>query len=958
MKHFLHFRTNCPSDTAETRGGEVRSLRKRLARFETLEERALLSVTSAEYADIRASYAEFDLPASIDEVNVIEITADKLSLDKLREAVDAAAATAGDDLIVVRTAEGAHNTVAYDSASDEIAVTFNSSEKGALTIVGYGASPLAIDASGMCRALSIGSGATVSLGNITLTGGSSSKSVSNAGYGGGLYNAGRLTASNLSVTGNTSSYAGGGIFNSGTLRLLNSRVTGNSAAAEYRAIGGGIYSSGTITAENLLVAENTVSGTVAYGGGVYLWSGRFTADGATITNNDAGEGGGFYLFGSSSRKYALTLTDSTLVENGDDASDEIARYNNTNGTLTGDHVLTDYTTWDSSASMVAYDPEKSIVPGISLTGWNGYNDGQSHTVTLTGSALATDTVVYTYNGKTYSAPPAFTAVGTYTVSATVSREGYNDWIGSATVTIIAKTDITNVALTGWTCNYDGQPHTVTLTDPELATDTVVYTYGGKTYNTPPVFTDAGTYSVTATVSREGYNDWTGSATVTITQTTISDVSLTGWSGYYDGQSHTVTLTDPALATDTVVYTYNGETSSAPPAFTAVGTYTVTAKVSRTGYNDWTGSATVTITAKSEIDNVALTGWSGNYDGQSHTVALTDPNLATDTVVYTYNGKTYNAPPTFTEVGTYTVSATVSREGHNNWTGSATVTITAQTDITDVALAGWSGYYDGQSHTVTLTDPALATDTVVYTYNGKTYDTPPVFTAVGTYAVSATVSREGHKDWTGSATVTITAKSEIDNVALTGWSGNYDGQSHTVTLTDPNLATDTVVYTYDGKTSNVPFVFTAVGTYTVSATVSRAGHNDWTGNATVTIAAQTDITNVTLTGWSGYYDGQSHSVTLTDPSSATDTIAYVYNGKTFDTPPAFTEVGTYSVSATVSREGHSDWTGSATVTIIAKPNIDNVSLTGWSGNYDGQSHTVTLTDPDLATDKVVYTYNGQ
>ena len=570
MKRIFHFHSNCPSDSEHSRGKEARSLRKRRARFESLEERALLSVTSAEYADIRASYAEFDLPASIDEINIIEITADRLTSAEIRSAVDAAAATAGDDLIVVRTAEGAH-TVTYASASDEIAVTLNSSEKGALAIVGYGASPLTVDASGMCRALSIGSGADVSLGNIVLTGGNSSTSVSDAGYGGGLYNAGRLTVSNLSVTGNTSSYAGGGISNTGTLRLLNSEVTDNSAAASYRASGGGIFSSGTITAENLLISGNSVSGTVAYGGGVYLWNGRFTAVGATITGNNAAEGGGFYLFGTSSRSYALSLTNSILVGNSAAASAEIARYN-TKGLTAADHVLTDHTEWDTTSSLYAYDPDLPL-----------FTNAAARLYTLTSDSQAVDV------GKNAAVTTAADlSGGERIVNIIVDLGAYEYHKG-------AKPDITDVSLSGWSGVYDGLSHTVTLTDPYAATDTIAYTYDGETFDTPPAFTEVGTYTVSATVKREGYNDWTGNAIVTITaKPDITNVTLTGWSGVYDGLSHTVTLTDPDLATDTVVYTYNGETFDAPPAFTEVGTYAVSATVSRTGYNDWTGSAEVAV----------------------------------------------------------------------------------------------------------------------------------------------------------------------------------------------------------------------------------------------------------------------------------------------------------------------------------------------------------------------------
>ena len=570
MKRFFHFRLNSPPAPAETFRGGANPLRKRSARLEALEERVLLSVTPAEYADIRTTFAEFSLPESIGDINVIEITADRLTSADIRAAIAEAGETAGDDLIVVRTTADA-NTVTYASAADEIAVMLDSSESGALTIVGYGSSPLTLAASGMSRVVSIGSGARVALGSMVLTGGNSSASTSDAGYGGGLYNAGRLTASDLSVTGNSSSYVGGGIFNSGTIRLLNSRITENSAEASYRASGGGIYSSGTVTAENILVTGNRVAGSVAYGGGVYLWNGRFTAVGATVTANSAGEGGGFYLFGSSSLKYTLSLSNSILIGNSAGTSAEIARYN-TKGNLTGSYVLTDYTAWDTSVSIYTYDPDQPL-----------FTDAAAGIYTLASGSQAVDIGA---NG--------YVTVSTDLAGSDRIVNGIVD-LGAYEYQNSAKPDITDVTLTGWSGVYDGEGHTVTLTDPFWATDIIVYTYDGKTYDAPPIFTEAGSYTVSATVSREGYNDWTGSATVTITaKPDITNVTLTGWTGDYDGLAHTVTLTDPDLATDVVVYSYEGETYDTPPAFTEVGSYTVSATVSREGYNDWTGSAAVTI----------------------------------------------------------------------------------------------------------------------------------------------------------------------------------------------------------------------------------------------------------------------------------------------------------------------------------------------------------------------------
>ena len=572
MKRFFGFNSVFRNRPALDAPGSARPLQKRLSRFESLEERTLLSVTPAEYAEIRASYAEFDLPESMDELNVIEIAADQLSAAQLKAAVEAAGASAGDDLLVVRTVADAH-TIEYGSAADEVSVTFDYTEYGVLSIVGYGTTALTLDANSCSRLLTIGSAAKVNLGNVRLTGGSASASTANAGYGGALYNAGRLTASSVTVTENTSSYCGGGIFNSGQLKLYNAAVTNNSVVSLSRASGGGIYSSGSVTAENLLIAGNSVSGSTAYGGGVYLWNGKFAVTGGTVSGNSAGAGGGFYLFGSSSIKYSLSLSNSILTGNSAESSSsaEIYRYNR-KGTVSAGFVLTDWTDWDSSSSVYAYDPAQPL-----------FTNAQTGLYTLPGDSQAVDI------GNNSLVTLANDLGGGVRIYNSIVDLGAYEYQSSA------KPDITDVSVSGWSGYYDGAAHTITVTDPYAASDVITYFYGGEQFDTPPAFTEPGSYTVSVTVQREGYNDWSGSAAVTISaKPDITDVSVSGWSGCYDGAAHTITVTDPYAASDVITYIYGGEQFDTPPSFTEEGTYSVSVTVEREGYNPWSGSATVTI----------------------------------------------------------------------------------------------------------------------------------------------------------------------------------------------------------------------------------------------------------------------------------------------------------------------------------------------------------------------------
>ena len=100
-----------------------------------------------------------------------------------------------------------------------------------ITIAGPGASNLTIDASGnaaMERAITVGTGVTVSISGVTVTGGrgGGTNLGSSANSGGGIFNSGRLTLRDAVVSDNSTTsqgIGGGGIFNAGgaTLTLTN-----------------------------------------------------------------------------------------------------------------------------------------------------------------------------------------------------------------------------------------------------------------------------------------------------------------------------------------------------------------------------------------------------------------------------------------------------------------------------------------------------------------------------------------------------------------------------------------------------------------------------------------------------------------------------------------------------------------------------------------------------------------
>ena len=84
-----------------------------------------------------------------------------------------------------------------------------------------------------------------------------------------------------------------------------------------------------------------------------------------------------------------------------------------------------------------------------------------------------------------------------------------------------------------------------------------------------------------------------------------EVTIEDYAGVYDGQAHTITVSDLEPG-DVVYYSEDGESyDTAEIAYTDPGAYTVYVKVERAGYEDFLGSGTVTITEASVKLNVAV-----------------------------------------------------------------------------------------------------------------------------------------------------------------------------------------------------------------------------------------------------------------------------------------------------------------------------------------------------------------
>lgn len=629
-----------------------------------------------------------------------------------------------------------------------------------------------------------------------------------------------------------------------------------------------------------------------------------------------------------------------------------------------------------AAAKLGYDSSLFEIKTVPTTGWDSFTGSYSYyNVAQNGGTLdpTLGTFVFTAKTQTEEVTGSFTLSDTYCeatledgASTAHSTPCANN--GKVEVTIALKDDL-EVTAENKVVTYDGTEQVFNEVTCSVEGATIAYGETEGTYDltTVPSKTDVGTYTLYYKVTAPGYAPKTGSYTLTIEPADI-EYTASDYIGTYDGGKHTISVAvnKPANAVITYSEEENGTyTETAPAYYEADTNKAVWFKISAPNYTEITDSRKVII---SEADmTVDITANERvTYDGQPHVSATINKLIPSGAIISYMWGQTQvgtagnNTPPSFTDAGTYEIWWTAMRSGYKTTTGSYDFIIDkANIDANSYSIAANADVnYDGAAH-ASATASIPEGMTVTYTYGGQTYNEIPSFTEIGTYAVSYTVSAgNNYNDATGSYTFTI--KDGTIEASSTGYDGVYDGQPHSITVTVTKPEGTTIQYSTtsaEGPWSTENPTFTDAGDYTVYWQVTKTGYTAASGSDTV------NITKATITGYSVTakdavnYDGEPHvSADVTLPSGATITYTYGENEPS-STIPNFTDVGTYTVSYTVSAgDNYNDAAGSYTFTI--KEGTLDVTGTNYTDAYDGQAHTITVTAPEGAAVTYRETENGE
>ena len=816
--------------------------------------------------------------------------ADTATGGTLREAIDLANTTAGNDTIDFASSlfSGGAGTITLLTAQLPTILSatqlISGVARGTLTITGPGASTLTISGNNGVstrdfRIFEIVSGGNLSISDVTVSG---AKLINNAG--GAFYNyGGTLSISNSTLSENFAS-SGGAIFNyDATLNIFNSTLSDNSAYSQAGAISN---SGGTsiVNISNSILSNNSAGG----GGAIVSGGGTLSIFNSTLSNNSSGSGGAIYNIGTST----LSISYSTLSNNSTIGGGGGAIHNTSSGAISiSNSTLSNNSSWSGGAIASTY-------PG---TG----------TITISNSTLSNNSAtlynggaIYIYN--TNNPRPTLTISNSTLSNNSVTTNGrfggaiYND----GAILSISNSTLSNNSATSASAIRGGGFFVNTI----FANGTgVQFDVGGFTGTNNLV--TSGTYSWATTVSRASLNlgllQNNGGSTQTIAilsgsvaigagDATISNAApISG----KDQRGYSRSSTAPSIG----AYEFNGAAPAPAPTITSISPVTGSAAggttITITG-TDFTGATAVTIggvaaSSFNVVNSTTITAVTPAHAAGAASVLVT---TATGTNVAN-SLFTYAAAPTVTSISPTTGSTSggtaITITGTNftgatavgiNSVAATNVTVVNSTTITAITPAGSAG-------------PAFVEVTTPGGFFGN-----QLFTYITTTTTALT----------SSANPSLFGQSVTFTATVTGSSGTPSG-----TITFKNGSTTLGTGTLTSGTATLSIASLAVGSNSITA--------EYGGDAsfvTSTSSAVSQVVNL----------GTANTPTFGTPTSTAD--GFTVQIINYDANFAYAGIATTGI---VSISG-----AVVTVTGVAANTSSTATITTTQTNYANGSSTVTAT----------------
>ncbi|HVW94508.1 MAG TPA: MBG domain-containing protein, partial [Mucilaginibacter sp.] len=445
----------------------------------------------------------------------------------------------------------------------------------------------------------------------------------------------------------------------------------------------------------------------------------------------------------------------------------------------------------------------------------------NNTIPITYSS--SNTAVATISGNTVH----ITGAGTVTITASQAGDANHTAAADVQQTLtVNKGTITGVTFADASYSYDGTAKSLSVSGlPDGAT--VAYSGNGHT--------GAGSYAVTATVSKANYNDLVLHATLTISNSAITGVTFADAAYSYDGTAKSLSV---AGLPDGARVSYRGN------GHTGAGSYAVTATVSKPGYDNLVLHATLTISKAvltvtaanaTRVYGTANPAFTVSYSGFVHNetaASLTTGATATTAATKASDAGTYAITPGGAASGNYSFNYISGKLTITPATRTLTFDPLADKTYGDADFDAGASVSSGETVIYSGYNPS-----VVAIVNGKIH-----ITGAGTTAITATVAASGNYSNTPSQSRTLTVNKADQTISFSLIPSQLKGStydlSQSVTASSGLPVTfsssDEVVATVSGT------MLSALHLGTATITASQSGNANY--NAAVTVTGTVRVTD--------------------------------------------------------------------------------------------------------------------
>lgn len=268
--------------------------------------------------------------------------------------------------------------------------------------------------------------------------------------------------------------------------------------------------------------------------------------------------------------------------------------------------------------------------------------GTDYKFTTTGISASVKEVKYSIRGQNNYTLTEAAQLGKYTARILVSANGFEDKYYYVNFEL-KQNVMSGLEIFGQTASYGEAAKVIFENLPEGAT--VTYTYGSKVNTTEaPILTEAGTLSVSVTVTKYGYQTVSKTVKLTVlsvgtgedwTPQMIEQLSAKSVTAVYLGTPYTYRAST-TLSGVSIEYYYAGEQLSGGFSASAPGSYELTVRFLRSGYKAYTVNVTVKV-IELEAKDVAL-----NVTGVDKVTAGVTFTLPTATATHKITGEDLTA----------------------------------------------------------------------------------------------------------------------------------------------------------------------------------------------------------------------------------------------------------------------------------------------------------------------------